>query len=74
MKSALVTPFLHHLPIHPGSYLGYGAAVLREKFDLDVLDLNAAVYCADRQKRDTTLADVAKAPVVFDHIHQQPLY
>ena len=44
MKAAVVTPFLTHLPLHPSSYLGYGAAILRRRYELDIIDINAEIY------------------------------
>ena len=41
MKAALVTPFLSHLPLHPSSYLGYGSAILRKRFELEIIDVGA---------------------------------
>ena len=40
----MVTPFISHLPLHPASYLGYGTAVLRKHYEVDVIDLNAVMY------------------------------
>ena len=44
MRAALVTPFLKHLPLHPGVFLGVGAAVLERRLDLEIIDLNADVH------------------------------
>ena len=69
MKVALITPFLSHLPLHPSSYLGYGAASLRKKFELDIIDLNAQTYFENRHNLRKTLLDIEKSDVVFDSIH-----
>ncbi len=50
MKSALITPISNHLPFHPGSYLSYGAAELRQDHDVDVIDLNAEIYYQGRDE------------------------
>jgi hypothetical protein len=66
MKVALVTPWLPHLPFHPGCFLGYGAAVLATRFDLEVMDLNAEVYFRYRSKLRKTLVAMDKTPVASD--------
>lgn len=76
MKVALVTPWVSHLPFHPGCFLGYGAAVLARRYDLEVRDLNAEIYFRYRGKlkhmlnaldRSSTASDVLFNPL-FDAI------
>jgi hypothetical protein len=74
MKTALVTPFLRHLPLYPGSCLGYGAAVLEKRFDVDVLDLNAAIYYENRERLEKALAEVDRKQVAVDPLDLYPLY
>lgn len=74
MKTALVTPFITHLPLHPGSYLGYGAAVLRKKCDVDVIDFNAAMYCRYREQLHEILSEIDETQVVLDNFFLDPFY
>jgi len=74
MKAALVTPFLRHLPLYPGLSLGYGSAVLEQRFDLDVLDLNAEVYHKNRERLEKALSDMDQKRVLVDPIDLYPLY
>ncbi len=74
MKAALITPFLTHLPLHPSCYLGYGAAVLRTNYDLDIIDLNAEIYFNHRDAFSPVLDDFAEKQVVMDGTDLQPLY
>ena len=69
MKTALVTPFIGHLPLHPGSYLGYGAAVLTKTYEIDILDLNAHIYFENKHRLRKTLLEIETREVVFDYIH-----
>lgn len=69
MKVALITPFLSQLPLHPSSYLGYGAAILRKESEMDIIDLNAQTYFENRHNLRKTLLDIEKREVVFDSIH-----
>ena len=73
MKVALVTPWLPHLPFHPGCFLGYGAAVLAGRHDLEVMDINAEIYFRYRGKLNKTLDALNKAPVVSDAL-LKPLF
>lgn len=73
MKSVLVTPFLGHLPLYPSSYLGYGAAVLRGRVELDVIDLNAEICFKHRRILREIFADLDKKQVVSDNSHLGPL-
>ncbi len=66
MKVALVTPWLSHLPFHPSCFLGYGAAVLAERYDLEVIDLNAEIYFRYRGKLKQTLDAMDKTPLASD--------
>jgi hypothetical protein len=66
MKVALVTPWLPHLPFHPSCFLGYGAAVLSGKYDLEVIDLNAEIYFRYRGKLERALDSLDKAPPASD--------
>ena len=72
-KVALVTPWLPHLPFHPGCFLGYGAAVLSGRYDLDVMDLNAEFYFRYREKLRQTLDAMDKTPVASD-VSLNPLF
>ena len=74
MKTALVTPFLSHLPFHPGSYLGYGAAVLRKHYEVDVIDLNAVMYHRYRTQLQEILSEIDQTQVVLDNFLLDPLY
>lgn len=74
MKAALVTPFVCHLPLHPGLYLGYGAAVMKQKCELDIIDLNAHVYFNSREGLDKIFCDVDKKQIIFDGFDFYPFY
>jgi hypothetical protein len=73
MKVALVTPWVPHLPFHPSCFLGYGAAVLAEKYDLEVMDLNAEIYFNYRGKLKHVLSAVDKTQVSSDAL-LKPLF
>jgi hypothetical protein len=66
MKVALVTPCLSHLPFHPSCFLGYGAAILGKRYDLEVIDLNAEIYFRYQGKLKQTLDAMDKTPVASD--------
>jgi len=66
MKVALVTPWLSHLPYHPGCFLGYGAAVLARRYDLEVRDLNAEIYFRYRGKLEQILDTLDGTPIASD--------
>ena len=66
MKVALVTPWLPHLPFHPSCFLGYGASILSEQYDLDVMDLNADIYSKYRGKLLQTLDALDKKTIASD--------
>ena len=66
MKVALVTPWLSHLPFHPGCFLGYGAAILAERYDLEVFDLNAEIYFRYRRKLKQILNVLDKSLIASD--------
>jgi hypothetical protein len=74
MKAALVTPFRGHLPLYPSTYMGYGAAVLRRRFELDIIDLNAEIYFRNRDILKNALSDIGENPVVLDSYNLFPLY
>ena len=73
MKVALVTPWLPHLPFHPGCFLGYGASVLAGRYDLDVMDLNADIYSRYQGKLQETLDAMDETPLVSD-VSLNPLF
>ena len=66
MKAALVTPFLCHLPLHPSSYIGYGAGVLGTKYEVDIIDFNSEVYFSNKDKLFKCLNDIDTNQVVSD--------
>jgi radical SAM superfamily enzyme YgiQ (UPF0313 family) len=74
MKAALVTPCLPHLPLHPSCFLGYGAAVLGARYDLEVIDLNAELHFKNRGKLKPILDVMDEARVVSDALHLYPFY
>jgi len=74
MKAALITPFLGHLPLHPSCYLGYGAAVLTKRYDLDIIDLNSEMYFKHRDAFRPILDDLAEKQVVMDGMDLHPFY
>ena len=74
MKAALVTPFLGHLPFHPSSYLGYGAAILKKRFELDVIDLNAEIYFENKDKLEKILLHMENSEIVLDSMCFHPFY
>ena len=65
-KAALVTPCLSHLPFHPSCSLGYGAAVLTQRYDLEVFDLNAELYFRNKEKLNAILDTMDKTQVMSD--------
>ncbi|UCE06962.1 MAG: radical SAM protein [bacterium] len=74
MKAALTTPFLDHLPLYPSTYMGYGAAVLRKRFELDIIDLNAEIYFKNRDNLNKILSDIRQNNVVIDNYLFYPFY
>jgi hypothetical protein len=74
MRTALVTPFLSHLPLHPGSYLGYGAALLKKQYELDVIDINASIYYKYIDQLQEILSDIDQTQVVLDNFLLDPFY
>jgi hypothetical protein len=66
MKAALVTPCLSHLPFHPSCFLGYGAAILAGRYDLEVIDLNAEVHFKNRRKLRAILDLMDRTRIVSD--------
>lgn len=73
-RAALVTPCLSQLPFHPSCFLGYGAAVLRARYDLEVIDLNAELHFRNRDKLKSVLGAMDKAQIVSDASHLYPFY
>lgn len=74
MKTALVTPFLSHIPLHPSTYLGYATALLEERHDLTVMDINACVYRRNKDRLKKVLAHMDTSQVVFDEVDFYPFY
>jgi len=74
MKTALVTPCLSHLPFHPSVFLGYGAAILAERYELDVIDLSADLHFKNRGILQPVLDVMDKARVVSDVLHLSAFY
>lgn len=74
MKAALVTPSLNHLPFHPSCFLGYASAILTEKFEVDVIDLNAVLHQQNSGRLKAILDDMDIEPVVSDDLHLAPFY
>jgi hypothetical protein len=74
MKAALVTPFLNHLPLYPSAFMGYGAAVLKQRYELEVIDLNAAIYFKNRALFKEALSDIRNNDIILDSYHLYPLY
>jgi hypothetical protein len=73
-RAALVTPCLSHLPFHPSCFLGYGAAVLTARYDLEVIDLNAELHFRNMEKLKPILGAIDKAQIVSDALHLSPFY
>ena len=74
MKAALVTPFLCHMPFHPGCYFGYGTAMLKRGCELDAIDLNALIYFKNRKKLLKVLSVFENQQIVSDNMGLHPLY
>ncbi len=74
MNTALVAPFVGHLPLHPGAYLGYGASVLRRRYDLDIIDFNADIYFKNRQRLKQLFLEIEENDIVADEINFHPFY
>ena len=74
MKAALVTPCLPHLPFHPTCLLGYGTAILAERYDLSVIDLNAELYYRNNRKLAELLNVMDKTQIASDALHFYPFY
>jgi hypothetical protein len=74
MKAALVTPILSQLPFHPSCYLGYGAAVLQSRYDVDVIDLNAEMHFKQRGQLEQVLHRINEARIVTDDLFLYPFY
>ena len=74
MKAALVTPWLSHLPFHPSCFLGYGAAILAGRYDLEVIDLNAELHFRNRGKLNPILDIMDKTQIALDSSFLYPFY
>lgn len=74
MKIALISPFLNHLPIHPSSYLGYGATILGKRYELHTIDLNAKMYFKNRHKLRKVLFEMDKKQFVMDRFDLYDFY
>lgn len=74
MKAALVTPFLNHIPLYPSTYLAYGTAILKEKLELSVFDLNARIYNRNKTRLKDVLLKLDENQVVFDDLDLYPFY
>lgn len=66
-KVAITIPFVPHLPLCPTCYLGYGTAVLKKRYDVDVIDLNAQLYSRKRGKLKKIREAVESNGAVLDH-------
>lgn len=73
MKAALVTPFTGHLPLGPGSFLGYGHALLECAFEVETIDFNALAFWQYATRVVKVLTEIETAPVASDGIHLTPL-
>ena len=73
-KVAVVVPVIPHLPLCPSCFLGYGAAVLAKKYDVDVIDFNSDLYFKNRQSFDKMLAFLEKTPAVSDALSVRATY
>jgi len=73
-KVALVTPCVPHLPFHPSWFLGYAAAALGEKHNVDIIDLNAELYLNNRRKLKSILDAMDKTRIVSDSLHLSPFF
>jgi hypothetical protein len=62
------------LPFHPSCFLGYGAAVLARRHDLEVIDLNAELHLKNGQKLKPILDVIDKTQMVSDALHVYPFY
>ena len=65
-KAALVTLCLSHLPFHPSCFLGYGAAILAETYDLEVIDLNAELHFKNKRKLKAIFDLMDRTQIVSD--------
>ncbi len=69
-----MTPFLKHLPLHPGVFLGYGAAILGKKLDVEIIDLNAEIYYKNKHKWHQFFAEAETKELIVDNLDIDPLY
>jgi hypothetical protein len=74
MNTALVAPFVGHLPLHPASYLGYAAAVLKNRYDLDIIDINADLYLENKDRLKQLLVALEEKNIISDDIYFYPLF
>lgn len=73
-KVAITIPFVPLLPLCPTCFLGYGAAVLEKKYDLDLINLNAELYFRNRRKLKQTLDTIESNCAVLDHVIVQTFF
>ena len=74
MKTALVTLCLNHLPFRPNFFLGYGAAILAKRYDLEVVDLNAEYHFKNMEKLKPVLHTMDQTQTVSDTLFLYPFY
>ena len=74
MKTTLVTPFVRHMPLHPGSYLAYGTAFLRKSCEVEVIDFNAAINYKYIEQFQEVVSEIDQAQVVLDSFFLGPFY
>ncbi len=74
MKAALVTVCLPHLPFHPSYFLGYGAAILAGRYNLEVIDLNAELHFRNRRRLKPILKVMDNTQFVSDSLQLDPFY
>ncbi|MEW6140124.1 MAG: radical SAM protein [Thermodesulfobacteriota bacterium] len=73
-KAALVTPCLPHLPFHPACLLGYGAAVLAQRYDVDIIDLNSELHFKEREKLLAILHTMDQDSILSDAVLLRQFY
>ena len=74
MKATLITPFISHLPSHPGSYLGYGTSILKKNCETDVIDLNAEIHFKHRARLKDILSSIDVHSFVVDNLFFDNFY
>lgn len=73
-KAILVTLCLPHLPFHPSCLLGYGAAVLAQRYEVTVIDFNVELHFKNGGKLKSILDAVDKARFLSDGLFLDPFY